>query len=73
MKPLPSSIKAEVEKGGKFEATATRSYREVNQMNRDKDGMTRLHKSDPGFGSKITDGASHVEDAFEGSNTDVSY
>lgn len=73
MKPLPGNIRAEVEKGARAEITATRSYREVNQMNREKDGMANLNKADPGFNSKVTPASSRTEAAYAELDTDMSY
>lgn len=73
MRNLPGNIKAEIEKGAKYEISATRSYREVNQMNREKDGMANLHRADPGFNSKVTPANSMTEEAFEEVDHDMSY
>lgn len=72
MRNLPSAIRAEIEKGARNETTQTRSYREVNQLNRNADGMANLHSADIGFNSKLTPASAHVEEAFDELDGDMS-
>ena len=50
-KSLPPLYRKETEKGNRMVADFKRTYRQVNQDNREKDGMDRLHPADYGYGS----------------------
>lgn len=52
-KPLPSAIRAEIEKGAKYNVNPDRKHDEVmREMNKDTNKITDLKKADVGFNSK---------------------
>lgn len=49
---LPSEARSELKKGGRYEASKDRTYRQINTENRQRDGMNKLRSEDYGRGSR---------------------